>query len=310
MNTNKEDQNEESLKDFLNHLKLSMNPKSEKKGHKFWDTQPINKETALEEGPIEEAKPKSEIKPAEYSLPNGYEWYLIDVNDEKDLKDTYKLLSQNYVEDDDCTFRFDYSPEFLSWALKPPGWTRDYHVAVRAAESKKLVGFISGVPANMKVFDKTISLVEINFLCVHKKLRSKRLAPVLIKEVTRRCHLNGIFQAVYTAGVYLPKPMVTCQYFHRSLAPQKLVEVGFSSLGENMTIGQLIKFYELDDMKFPGLEPMQERDVEQVAALLADYHSKFDFVPSLSIEEVRHWLTPIDNVIYSYVLKVTSPNSG
>ena len=27
---------------------------------------------------------------------------------------------------------------------------------------------------------------EINFLCVHKTLRAKRLAPVLIKEVTRR----------------------------------------------------------------------------------------------------------------------------
>ena len=37
-------------------------------------------------------------------------------------------------------------------------------------------------------------MVEINFLCVHKKLRSKRLAPVLIKEITRRVNLTGIFQ--------------------------------------------------------------------------------------------------------------------
>eukprot|EP00966_Prymnesium_polylepis_P050591 1171243-Prymnesium_polylepis.1 len=29
------------------------------------------------------------------------------------------------------------------------------------------------------------SIVEVNFLCVHKKLRAKRLAPVLIKEITR-----------------------------------------------------------------------------------------------------------------------------
>jgi len=55
-------------------------------------------------------------------------------------------------------------------------------------------------------------LVEINFLCVHKKLRSKRLAPVLIKEVTRRIHLQGIFQALYTAGVHLPKPISVCRY--------------------------------------------------------------------------------------------------
>lgn len=55
-------------------------------------------------------------------------------------------------------------------------------------------------------------MVEINFLCVHKKLRSKRVAPVLIREITRRVNQKGIFQAVYTAGVVLPKPVGTCRY--------------------------------------------------------------------------------------------------
>lgn len=55
-------------------------------------------------------------------------------------------------------------------------------------------------------------MVEINFLCVHKKLRSKRVAPVLIREITRRVNLRGIFQAVYTAGVVLPKPVATCRF--------------------------------------------------------------------------------------------------
>ena len=51
-------------------------------------------------------------------------------------------------------------------------------------------------------------MVEINFLCVHKKLRAKRLAPVLIREITRRVNCQGRFQAVYTAGVVLPTPVV------------------------------------------------------------------------------------------------------
>jgi glycylpeptide N-tetradecanoyltransferase len=46
----------------------------------------------------------------------------------------------------------------------------------------------------MRVLDKTVKTVEINFLCVHKKLRSKRLAPVLIKEVTRRVNRSGVWQ--------------------------------------------------------------------------------------------------------------------
>jgi len=54
-------------------------------------------------------------------------------------------------------------------------------------------------------------MVEINFLCVHKKLRSKRVAPVLIREITRRVNMQGLFQAVYTAGVLLPKPVAKCR---------------------------------------------------------------------------------------------------
>lgn len=91
-------------------------------------------------------------------------------------------------------------------------------------------------------------MVEINFLCVHKKLRSKRLAPVLIKEITRRVHLTNCFQAVYTAGVLLPKPVASCKYYHRSINPKKLVETGFSHLGKNMTIQRLQRLYKLPDV--------------------------------------------------------------
>lgn len=49
------------------------------------------------------------------------------------------------------------------------------------AGSGKLVAFITGVPARLRVRQAELATVEINFLCVHKKLRQKRLAPVLIK---------------------------------------------------------------------------------------------------------------------------------
>lgn len=45
----------------------------------------------------------------------------------------------------------------------------------------QLRGFITGIPAKVHVHNQKITMAEINFLCVHKKLRSKRLAPVLIK---------------------------------------------------------------------------------------------------------------------------------
>jgi glycylpeptide N-tetradecanoyltransferase len=96
--------------------------------------------------------------------------------------------------------------------LQPNGWTKQWHVGVRVAKNNKLVGFISAVPAQVKCYDKSVKMVEINYLCVHKKLRAKRVAPVLIKEITRRVNLIGTFQAVYTAGVILPSPVSKCRY--------------------------------------------------------------------------------------------------
>jgi hypothetical protein len=51
-----------------------------------------------------------------------------------------------------------------------------------------------------------------------------------VQEITRRVNLRNIWQAAYTAGVVLPKPVCGCRYWHRSLNPKKLIEVRFSSL--------------------------------------------------------------------------------
>lgn len=208
------------------------------KVYKFWNTQPVSK---FDEGngvvagnefhkAIEPDKTIAEIKQDPYALPEGFVWETLDLENAAVLKELYTLLNENYVEDDDAMFRFDYQPEFLRWALQPPRWLKDWHVGVRVAKSGRLIAFISAIPADIKVYEKSLKVVEINFLCVHKKLRSKRLAPVLIREITRRVNLTGIFQAVYTAGVVLPKPITTCRYWHRSLNPKKLIDVRFRKL--------------------------------------------------------------------------------
>merc|ERR1719408_21090 len=173
-------------------------------------------------------------------------------------------------------FRFDYSRDFIKWALKPPGFELDWHVGVQAKQSGKLVAFITAIPANIQVHDKTVQMVEINFLCVHKKLRSKRLAPVLIKEITRRVNRKNVWQAVYTAGVVLPKPVAECRYYHRSLNPKKLIDVGFSHLGPRMTIARAVRIFKVpEECQVPGLRSMEEKDIGQVAVLLNKYLDQF-----------------------------------
>uniref|UniRef100_A0A8C5QDL2 Glycylpeptide N-tetradecanoyltransferase n=1 Tax=Leptobrachium leishanense TaxID=445787 RepID=A0A8C5QDL2_9ANUR len=275
-----------------------------KRSYQFWDTQPVPKlgEVVSSNGPIE--PDKDNIRPEPYTLPPGFIWDALDLGDSVVLKELYTLLNENYVEDDDNMFRFDYSSEFLLWALKPPGWLPHWHCGVRVITSKKLVGFISAIPAKMQIYDLTKKMVEINFLCVHKKLRSKRVAPVLIREITRRVHMEGIFQAVYTAGVVLPKPVGTCRYWHRSLNPRKLIEVKFSHLSRNMTMQRTMKLYRLPDTpKTPGLRPMELRHIPAVHKLLGQYLSQFYLAPVMSEEEVQHWLLPRENIIDTFVVE-------
>jgi glycylpeptide N-tetradecanoyltransferase len=232
-------------------------------------------DNVFEEGCIQENKPASEIRQTPYTMPNGFEWCSLDIMDDVEANEMYTLLNQNYVEDDDNMFRFDYSINFLKWALTPPGYNTDLHVGVRSVTTKKLMAMITGVQTSVGVNAATVPMVEINFLCIHKKLRAKRLAPVLIKEVTRRVNLTGVFQAVYTAGRTLPKPITSARYWHRSLNPKKLIECRFSSLNPRMTMARTVKLYKLPSTpQTPGLRVMEEKDVVGVHKLLSTYLSK------------------------------------
>jgi glycylpeptide N-tetradecanoyltransferase len=213
------------------------------------------------------------------------------------------------VEDTDSIFRFNYSKEFLRWATTPTGFKPDWMVGVRKRTDKKPLAFISGIPCQIRIGDKSMLLCEINFLCIHKVLRSKRLAPILIKEVTRRVNLCDIWQAIYTAGIELPKPVAKCQYFHRSLNPQKLVSIGFSRIPPHFQKLQR----PMDAMKralavgdhpsVRGLRPMVRADVPAVTELLRVHLQNYRIAPDMSPEDVEHWILPHEGVVYSYVVE-------
>ncbi|CAF1236809.1 unnamed protein product [Rotaria magnacalcarata] len=275
---------------------------------KFWHTQPVpsigKKVTSENNGPVEENKPIEELKQEPYKLPDGFTWDEIDILDDEQLRELYVLLNENYVEDDDNMFRFDYSMQFLRWALCAPGWIRKWHAAVRVTKSRKMVGFISAVPIKMKAYEKIVPMVEINFLCVHKKLRLKRMAPVLIKEITRRVNVEGIFQAVYTAGVVLPGIVSKCRYWHRSLNVKKLIAVRFSHLGRNMTLQRMQKLYRLPEQTHvKGFREMREADVPKAFALLTQYLSKFDLAPIFTQEEFEYLCQNRPNIVSSFVVE-------
>jgi glycylpeptide N-tetradecanoyltransferase len=198
---------------------------------------------------------------------------------------------------------------FYNRALMSPGWKKEWHVGVRATKSRKLVASICGVPTDIRVRGERIKVTEINFLCIHKKLRAKRLAPVLIKEITRRCYVNGIFQAIYTGGVILPTPVSSCRYYHRALDWLKLYEVGFSPLPHGTTKArQITKNHLPATTSIPGLRPMESKDIDAVHELLERYLLRFDMNQAFTREEIDHWLVykpqaGKEQVVWAYVVE-------
>ncbi|KAF8249332.1 glycylpeptide N-tetradecanoyltransferase [Wilcoxina mikolae CBS 423.85] len=300
------------VEDVMTGMAAGGKNKKDMASYKFWATQPVarfdEEEALLPDGPVRQKNP--EVVSAEGpALLDGFEWVTMDLTDEHQMNEVYNLLTGHYVEDREAMFRFNYSASLLNWALKAPGWLKEWHVGVRVSTSKKLVAFISGIPVNLKVRDNVIKVSEINFLCVHKKLRSKRLAPVLIKEITRRCNVEKIWNAIYTAGIVLPKPISTCRYYHRSLDWLKCNEVGFSPLPPNSTKSRQITKYHLPNQtKTRGLREMQAKDIEHVHDLLTRYLARFDMAPQFNTEEIDHWLLHKDQpgkerVIWAYVVE-------
>lgn len=303
-----------NLREALTGLTDSGNSTKDMAAYKFWSTQPVmrfdEEAKQVEDGPLQTLKLQDiSTKPAPLAVA-GFEWVTLDVSSDADVHDICELMNGHYVEDADEMFRFNYGTGILKWYLTCPGWKRHWSIGIRATQSRKLVAFISAVPVQLRVRKNVLKAAEVNFICVHKKLRSKRLAPVLIKEITRLCNREEVWQAIYTASVVLPKPVSTCRYYHRALNWQKLYEVGFSSLPSGSKPQYQIHKYALPShTSTKGWRQMQLKDVDAVHGLLSRFLERYDIAPVYTHEEIRHWFVPEmsegdDQVVWAYVVEV------
>ena len=277
--------------------------------HGFWDNQPVRQfgmPPPKNDGPIERKK-VDDISKDGSKLPPGFEWCSLNLKDDDEADQLYTLLREHYVEDSEGKFRFDYPVGLIRWVLCVPGFNPEWHVGIRSTKDKKLLAFISGTPVKVSVRNATVKMAEINFLCVHRKLRDKRLAPVLIQEVTRRVNITNVWQAIYTSGQVFPWPLSHANYFHRNLNPKKNVETGFSHKPEDLPMSRYIKKYKLDaeeDLTIVGTPRlMTKKDYPQVFALYKEKMSKFELSFKFSQDELGHQLMPQQGVVYTIVIE-------
>ena len=298
------------LKYELDNTKSKHSKNEVKDSYPFWETQPVlqfNKESEVTFGEIWKDHKVEELPKEPYALPEeGLEWKDVDMTKQNEIDKLYEFLKTNYVEDEDHMFRFDYSKDFLKWHLTSPNYCTDWLISIVQLDTiknkKKMVGFIAGIPIKVSIYGHDIELAEVDFLCVKKEFRNKRLAPLLIKEVSRRIHLRDKWWAVYTSGTLLPKPFAETTYYHRNLNVKKLVDVHFTYLPHNMNMARAKNLYKLPtELPFDGFRPMEEKDVDQVYVLLENFEKQFKVHGYYDKDLVKHWFLPRKQVVYSYV---------
>jgi len=253
--------------------------------------------------------PKENVVNIPHVLPKEYEWYSID-NQNIDERNQYiQFLHENYLEDINNIIRIIYSEEFILWYFGCQERVGTTILCVRAKKSKKIVGTISALVIQMKIGNQVEITPFINFLCVHKNLRDKRLAPLLIKELIRYGFANKICSmAIFSSAKNLPIPKIqTLRIYSRYLSPLKLLKNHFISLPSTYTkfsnpIEMFEKTFKLhSDIQNPRIRKYQDSDLKKVYLLYLQIQNNHSVVPIFTEKELSYWIQPRGNTVYTYV---------
>ena len=193
-----------------------------KQEYKFWDTQPMPKmnEIISREGEIVSSLNDLDNS-IQAKLPDGFEWDLLNLRDSTVRTEVAKFLEIFY--NNDLQFQQQFTNEFLDWLLINEKYVPEMSVGVRISSNKVLIGFICGKVVKLQLNSKIVDTVETSMLCVHPKLRQKRLTPVLIKELCRQVEKLGYKQGVFKSDKLVPSPMVKVNYYHRAINVASLI---------------------------------------------------------------------------------------
>jgi glycylpeptide N-tetradecanoyltransferase len=275
----------------------------------FW--KPVEKSVELPEGDGATDMPIIEqpVRETSYNLPKGFSWLKFDVNIPAHLDELYEFLDANNTEDPDHVFREHHTKDFLKWTLVGSDDAKDtfagfepVYVAVEVETTHKLVGFIAAVPMVMRVYNKVVPIYHAKLLGVHQKLRGKKLAKVIVKELVRRLSLNSklVQQGLFVLGVNKPDFFRVCESKMYGLIFDfpKMAEIGFCNPRGSPPVAKPEQI-----VKVTGLRPLTEADLPQCYDFVTNYLARFAVAPALSFGEFRHHFATREKLLSTYVVE-------
>ncbi|AFP65286.1 N-myristoyltransferase (nucleomorph) [Chroomonas mesostigmatica CCMP1168] len=220
----------------------------------------------------------------------------LDLKNVKRVHLFFRFLEKNYIEDNDCYFRFNYIHEFLTFALMVPGWSSIFNLEMKFVRSKKILGSITSFPKLIIYNNYFIYSAEINFLCFLKKIRNKRCVSSFIGEITRRLNLNGISQAMFTTAICFSKSFLTRRFYHYSINPQKLFNLEFTPI---------LNFIPNIKLIFGKFEKCVYYDLKTIKWYISTrkHLLKFAIYNYFDVKNFFHFFRTIPGVLYTFPLK-------
>jgi glycylpeptide N-tetradecanoyltransferase len=317
-------------------IKSQNPPKTAKESYyklyKFWENQPVpsipnykkievlkySKRGVTKDGPITPNVELEQVSKEPYKLPGTFEWSKFDLNTQFERVQPYdnllKFLNRFYFEDPTSKFMDTFTVDRLKWMIGDSWTDTSNNICIGVVNKKDIVvGVISGTIQQTQIKQNKVDVLHVNLMCVHPSYRTKRLSPVLIKEITRRANLKGCFQGIFCTERYVPRPFSSLNVHHRPLNIEKLIDSNYTKLTGKIEVEELIKKYRLPkkthNKNFIRLKEDDGKHIEQACDLLNRYLDKFMVHPVFSKEEFvvkfigdSFELSSQSNQVVSYVL--------
>jgi glycylpeptide N-tetradecanoyltransferase len=282
-------------------IKIPKYPVSQEEAMKwtynFWNTQPIPKlnEPMLDRGGIIATVDETLIK-----LPELYHFDTLDIRNDDKVQELCDFLNDNYYEEDSGKFRTFFEKNTVRWYLLNSYYDPNMCLCVR--KDNDIIGLMCGVVNNMQIGKRSCQNVEINFVCIKKVFRAKRLLPVLATEFNLRMNKLGYKHGFFATNKYVPKPFSKLNAYHRAINMKKLIDVGFVNMQGKIDMDHVNKALEMDN-KFStkNFKKMDEDHLEDVYELFNKYMEKYYVHPIYTFEEFTNVFYNND-VVVSYVL--------
>lgn len=253
--------------------------------YKFWSSQPMPKvnESVMLDNTIETEVPINETPEP---LIDDFVWVTYDLSKEENKTKVSSFLDKYYGLDTLGEFSKQYNNAYLDWQTS--GNKQYIALGVEYTKNNSLVGFIYGHVTKTQVNRKQLDLVETNLLCIHPKLREKKLTCKLVKELRRQFNILGYKYGTFSTVNYLSKPIASLNTYNRVLSAKVLVDTGFIKLDKNITLDTIKKESSLPEkISFDSFIKMEEKHVESAYKLFNQYMGRYNFHPIFTKEQFK-----------------------